>query len=97
MNTPHPWEVLKLTDPIKDYTAARFIIRARRGAPGGIAIVMGGLGAEEEEGNAYLLGAALDMRDTLQIIADLAVGHGDVCELIARRARAALSKAYPPD
>jgi hypothetical protein len=96
MNTPAPWEVLKLGGPLKDYSAARFIVRARRGAPGGIAVIMGGLGADEEEGNAYLIGAALEMRDTLQTIAELAVGHGDVCELIARRARAALAKAYPP-
>src|SRR5208282_734864 len=33
------------------------------------------------------------LTNTLQTIADLAVGHGDVCEIIARRARQALADA----
>jgi hypothetical protein len=32
------------------------------------------------------------LREVLQGIADIAVGHGDVCELIARRARAVLAQ-----
>jgi hypothetical protein len=31
------------------------------------------------------------LEETLQTIADFAVGHGDVCEIIAKRARAALA------
>lgn len=34
------------------------------------------------------------LRSTLRTIADFAVGNGDVCEIIARRARAALN---PPE
>jgi hypothetical protein len=32
------------------------------------------------------------LRETLEQIADFAVGHGDVCEIIAQRARAALGQ-----
>ena len=51
----------------------------------------------ENTANARLIAAAPVMLDTLQVIADLAGGHGDVCELIARRARAAIAKAEPCD
>jgi hypothetical protein len=37
------------------------------------------------------------LTDTLQIIADLAVGHGDVREMIARRARQALADVAPSE
>jgi hypothetical protein len=37
-------------------------------------------------------GAVTSIEETLQDIAGFAVGHGDVCEIIARRARAALAK-----
>lgn len=37
--------------------------------------------------------AAEFMYETLETIAGFAVGNGDVCEIIARRARAALAKA----
>jgi hypothetical protein len=98
MNTPHPWEVIELAGPLNDYTAARWIIRARQGAPGGIAVIMGGLGADEEEGNAYLLGAALEMRDTLQYIADKRIALGfDKRSPVMIRIEAALAKARPPE
>lgn len=35
------------------------------------------------------------LRETLQSIADFAVGHGDVCEIIAKRARVALRSTKP--
>ena len=37
------------------------------------------------------------LRETLEAIACLAVGEGDVCELIARRARAALAATAAPE
>lgn len=38
-----------------------------------------------------------EMVDALRTIADFAPGHGDVCEIIAQRARAALFKAEAQD
>ncbi len=46
------------------------------------------------EADAIRANASADMLATLQTIADFAVGHGDVCEIIAQRARAAILKAY---
>jgi hypothetical protein len=51
--------------------------------------------ADRVEANARLIAAAPDLLATLITIADFAVGHGDVCEIIAQRARAALAKAIP--
>ncbi len=59
--TPQPWEMTKLVGPLDDWTGAQFIIRAPTGAPGGIAIIMGGLGEEEEQANAHLLRTAPEM------------------------------------
>ena len=39
------------------------------------------------------MAAAEKMYETLRTIADFAVGNGDVCEIIAQRARAALRAA----
>ena len=41
--------------------------------------------------------AAPALLDTLRTIADFAPGHGDVCEIIARRARAAIRAAEGKD
>ena len=43
--------------------------------------------------NCALIAAAPDLYETLAEIAAFAVGHGDVCEIIAKRARAAMTKA----
>ncbi len=47
--------------------------------------------------NAHMIVRAVnnhaDLLETLEIIASFAVGHGDVCEIIAQRARAAILKA----
>lgn len=53
------------------------------------------LTTEEIDGLCERLNAAVGptMYETLQTIADFAVGNGDVCEIIARRARAAIRKA----
>jgi hypothetical protein len=42
---------------------------------------------------AKLIAAAPAMLEALETIASIAPGEGDVCELIARRARAAIAKA----
>jgi len=47
----------------------------------------------ERHANARLIAAAPELLETLQTIAAFAVGNGDVCEIIARRARAAIAKA----
>jgi hypothetical protein len=46
-----------------------------------------------EEADARLIAAAPDLLEALQGIAAFAVGEGDVCEIIAKRARAAIAKA----
>jgi hypothetical protein len=48
----------------------------------------------EQLANAFLIAASPIMLETLERIADIAPGNGDVCELIARRARAAIRVAY---
>jgi hypothetical protein len=85
-----PWSVIQFVKPLDDWTGARIIVRSED-CPGGIAAIIGG--AEEHAGK---VAAANEMYETLRTIAGLAVGEGDVCEIIARRARVALAKAdYP--
>lgn len=79
--------ITKLDAPLDDWTGARIIIRSED-CPGGVAAIIGG--AEE---HAQLIAAAPFMYDTLREIAGFAPGYGDVCEIIARRARKALAKA----
>lgn len=45
------------------------------------------------QANGRLIAAAPEMLEALEKIAAFAPGKGDVCEIIARTARAALSKA----
>ena len=45
------------------------------------------------QADARLIAAAPDLLAALQVIASFAVGNGDVCEIIAQRARAAIAKA----
>jgi hypothetical protein len=85
------WEIIHI-DKLNDWTGASFVIRSEK-APGGICAVIGGLGEAEEEANANLFVAAKIMLETLETIADFAPGNGDVCEIIARRARAAIALA----
>jgi hypothetical protein len=46
--------------PQDDWTGAQFLVRAKH-APGGIALIMGGLGKTEEMANARLIAAAPEM------------------------------------
>ncbi len=45
------------------------------------------------EDDARLIAAAPELLEALDVIASFAFGHGDVCEIIAKRARAAIAKA----
>ncbi len=47
----------------------------------------------DEPANARLIAAAPDLLAALESIADFAPGNGDVCEIIAQRARTAIRKA----
>lgn len=85
--TPGPWEVVK---------HERFPFQREVKAESGYICDMEGLTEEDMltvEANAHLIAAAPEMHETLSSIAAFAVGYGDVCEIIAKRARAALAKA----
>jgi hypothetical protein len=58
--TPTPWEIVELGGALDDWTSAHFVIRAP-GAPGGLAVIMGGLGEVEERANANLINTAADL------------------------------------
>ena len=47
----------------------------------------------EQIANARLIAAAPELLEALASIAWIAVGEGDVCKIIAKRARAAIAKA----
>ena len=51
-------------------------------------------GQFSHEDDARLIAAAPELLATLEEIAAFAVGYGDVCEIIAQRARAAVAKAW---
>lgn len=57
-HTPGDWWLVELDAKLDDWTGARFVIRQPKHAPGGVAIIMGGLGEQEERDNAHLLKAA---------------------------------------
>lgn len=65
--TPQPWELTELEGALDDWTGTRFVIRAPE-APGGVAILMGGLGETEERANAHLLRTAAEMYAGLERI-----------------------------
>jgi hypothetical protein len=60
-----PWEIVEFTSPMGDWTGARFVIRSAK-APGGIALIMGGLGGPEEKANAALIAAAPAMLKAIE-------------------------------
>ncbi len=81
-HTPGPWTV-----PYKEFSK----VKAENGAV--IATCHKLTNLTNLEANARLLAAAPDLLATLETIAAFAVGNGDVCEIIAKRARAAIAKA----
>jgi len=56
MQTRAPWGVTELNDRI-EWAGSKFIVTGP-GAPGGIALIVGGLGEEEERANAELIAQA---------------------------------------
>lgn len=65
--TSGPWNLVALDAPLNDWTGARYVIRAK-GAPGGVCIIMGGLGTKEERANARLIARAPHL---IKIVRDL--------------------------
>ena len=65
-HTEQPWELAAFEAPLDDWTGARYVIRRYKGAPGGIALIMGGLGEQEERDNAHLVTAAPKLLAALQ-------------------------------
>jgi hypothetical protein len=65
--TPEPWEMIELTQPHDDWTGTRFVIRAPKDAPGGIAALIG-MGYDEERANAHLLLAAPELLAALEML-----------------------------
>ncbi|HET6220160.1 MAG TPA: hypothetical protein VFE27_24240 [Acidobacteriaceae bacterium] len=57
MHTKPPWEVVKFSAPLGGWSGARFVVRAPD-APGGIALIIGGLGEAEEGANAQAIAKA---------------------------------------
>jgi hypothetical protein len=78
--TPGPIEVLDLKEHMKDWTGSRFVLRAPE-APGGVALIIGGLGEEEERANADLYAAAPGMHKVLEEIDRLA--EAGLCQMTA--------------
>lgn len=82
--TPGPWQYQEGADAythiVRDPSGHRIIVSAPQST------------GSETESNARLCAAAPDMYETLCTIAGFAPGNGDVCEIIAKRARAALAK-----
>jgi hypothetical protein len=93
--TPQPWELLELDAAIGDWTGARFIIRAPE-APGGIAILMGGLGEIEERANAHLFRTAAEMYAGLERIYQRE-GWVWIATLLAKARGEATNEAIPPE
>jgi hypothetical protein len=65
--TKGPWEILRLSGSLDDWTGSSIVIRAK-GAPGGVCIIMGGLGPDEELANAHLIAASLEMLRVLKFM-----------------------------
>lgn len=93
-HTPGPWRI----EQPNDYTPHIWI--TAEGNPSIAKIETcdydDGLGerlTDQDQTNARLISAAPEMLEALETIADFAPGNGDVCEIIAKRARAAIAKA----
>lgn len=57
MQTKAPWGVKEFNQRLPEWSGAKFVVIGP-GAPGGIALVIGGLGEEEERANAELIAKA---------------------------------------
>ena len=93
--TPGPHKVKKLPKTVIDWTGTSFIIRAKD-APGGIAVITGGLGEEEEEANAALYAAATVMYEALKSTRQLNLHlyeAGTIAATVYQEIEAALGKA----
>ena len=67
--TPGPIEIVKFDAPLSDWTGSRFCLRSPE-APGGVVLVMGGLGEAEERANAQLYAASPKMYVALSLLID---------------------------
>ena len=63
--TVGPYRKIMFDPPLEDFTGARFAIHADA-APGGVAVLIGGLGNAEEEANANLFVAAPELFAALE-------------------------------
>jgi hypothetical protein len=82
-HTPGPWAVIE--------SPRGYIVAARDGVYD-IAVIRD-IGSEDNHANARLIACAPEMLEALDKIACFAPGNGDVCEIIAKVARAAIAKA----
>jgi hypothetical protein len=57
MQTRAPWGVKEFNERLTEWSGAKFVVNGP-GAPGGIALIIGGLGEEEERANAELIARA---------------------------------------
>lgn len=64
-HTKGTWDLIPFDPHLSDWTGASFVIRNDQHAPGGIAVTIGGVGAEEEA-NARLIAAAPDLLKALK-------------------------------
>jgi len=86
-HTPWPWRYERQN---ASSTTGEHMIAG--GLPGYLAEVRD-CGSGNVAANARLIAAAPELLEALETIAALAVGNGEVCEIIARRARFAITKA----
>jgi hypothetical protein len=76
-HTPGPYQLVILDAPLSDWTGARFVIRSKKHAPGGVAVIIGGTGAEEEAATARLFQNAPGMLAALRMAREELVFGGD--------------------
>lgn len=65
-HTPGPYQLVILDEPLSDWTGARFVIRQFKHAPGGVAVIIGGVGEQEERANALLFQKAPELLAALR-------------------------------
>lgn len=91
--TSGPWEVLPLSGKLDDWTGSAIVIRAK-GAPGGLCIIMGGLGSKEEMANAHLIATATELLGLARgYVRFLETHPGDLNEMILEQVRPIIAKA----